>query len=120
MKLLCRCFQRQSLYGCISYQAVIGLIYIYQTRMEKIGKQELIQFMMFNVILFLAKQAIFQLWSWHLSSLSELCLSLLLAVTVLLGATPAATRDFRFMVISERPVILTSKCRPLASNHYQF
>jgi hypothetical protein len=34
-------------------------------------------------------------------------------VRVLLRATPTATRDLRFKVISERSVILTSGCRAL-------
>jgi hypothetical protein len=34
-------------------------------------------------------------------------------VRVLLRATPTATRDLCFKVISERPVILTSECRAI-------
>jgi hypothetical protein len=36
---------------------------------------------------------------------------MLLAVRVLLRAAPTATRDLRFKVISEIPLILTSECR---------
>ena len=32
---------------------------------------------------------------------------------VLLRATPTATQDLRFKVVSERPVILSSECRAL-------
>jgi hypothetical protein len=35
------------------------------------------------------------------------------AVMILVRATPTATRDLHFMVISERPVILTSEYRAL-------
>jgi hypothetical protein len=45
----------------------------------------------------------------------ELCLEHLhlLAVMVLLRATVTATRNLRFKVISERPLVLTFECRAL-------
>jgi hypothetical protein len=42
----------------------------------------------------------------------------LLAVRVLLHATPTATRDLHFKVISERPAILTSECLALGEKAF--
>jgi hypothetical protein len=58
---------------------------------------------------------------WQLSDRAanlELCLvRAAFNSEVSVRATPTSTRDLRFKVISERPAILTSKCRTLGEEH---